>query len=565
MNRLKYITWILTSIWLIISCTNEDIISPNNNTNFEHPNTVKLNFSAPASTNIIIGRSSEVGDDYLIKDLYLYVFSAESGNIVTLNSAKQPAPIHYGAEQLSDGITGAQEIKQNILGGFYNASWIRFEIDEKAFGTEVYIYMIANTSLYTDILFTENKDLGTITNRQDLDELVNTYNNNIQLDRTHFMMSGHTDAAQSHEAGEEIAPSKLYITKDGTIVRQLKDDEGTVIYTSDASITLERSEAKIEFNFKSGKTGTFNPKSFRIHNYPLKSNTICKYYLQTSFGSNGPNGPTDPNGIKIANKDASSSKEDFFNTNNININGSSFTFYMPENLKYPGKNDNGGTLLGKESNSKLPGEGFRLREKHDKEGNWINAPTLATYVEIEGTYTGTDQTIKDKEVTADIKYFVHLGFSSNQNNTYFVNDYYIMRNYKYIYNSTVNGVNDVITEVNTINETNGTYAEGIVTWQEKDINLINTNSHTLICYQNESLAIDKANNQADDSWLQIKDPNGYNVLTGQPLSANTQCTITASPLPEGTESRTAILKVTRENGWSKSKTVRIIRVIQTGE
>lgn len=553
MNRLQYTIWVLISVWFMMSCTDEDTIIPDHSTHSEVSRTIKLNFSAPAAMDFTIARSSDISSDYLIRDLYVYVFDAESGNIVTFNQDKQPAPVHYFEKQLTNGITGAQEFKPNGIGGLYNANWIRFEIDEKAFDSEVYIYMIANPSLYTNILSIGGKDLASITNKQELDELVNIYHTNIQLDRTNFMMSGHTDATQSTDKEGNASASKLYITKDGTIVKQIKDETGTVTDTSDASITLERSEAKIEFHFKSGNNGTFTPKTFCIHNHPQRSNMICKYYLQTSFGATG-----GLNGEKIVNKDASHTKDDFFDTDDINIEGSSFSFYMPENLKYPGEKYNGGTLLGKESNSKSPGEGFKLRGLRDKEGNWKNAPTLATYVEIKGTYTGV--ATGKKQVTAEVTYFIHLGFSLNQNATYYVNDYYVKRNYQYIYTITVNGVNDIITEVNE--GTDQTSAEGIVTWEE-DITLTGSKPYSFICYKNESLAIDYTDSQTTNNWIQITKQNGGAAIPmDSPLDAKTNCIIKTSSLPEGTESRTATLKVTRGNEGTNSKTVRIFKITQ---
>lgn len=558
MNRLKHIIWVLFSVGFMLSCTDEDTITPEQNIDPKMSGTVQLNFTTPAAMDFTIARSSDISPDFLIQDLYIYVFSADGGNIVTLDENNQKRPIHYFQEELTNGITGAQEFKPNDKGGLYNANWIRFKIDESAFGSEVYIYLIANTSLYKEILSTSGTDLDLITQKDDLDKLVNIYQtNNIQLNRTNFMMSGHTDATQSRNKDGNVSAAILYITKDGTITRRVKDESGAVTSTSEASITLERSEAKIEFNFKSGTKGKFTPETFRIHNYPLKSYMMCQYYLQMSFSG--------INGEKIANKDASQLPEDFFNTETISINGDSFAFYMPETLKYPGKGNNGGTLLKAYSQSSK--DGYKLREKHDKEGNWENAPTLATYVEIKGTYTGeaTYNGIK-KDVTAEVTYFIHLGFSLDSSSKYYVNDYYIRRNYKYIYNITVNGVTDIITEVNTLNGTaNLNAAEGIVTWNEK-ISLTGTSpSSELIFYKNESLEIQYTDNEATEGWIQVKNKDdNTEVPMNLPLTKKLDhCIIKASsPLPEGTESRTATLTVTRNNGSTNSKTVKIFTITQ---
>lgn len=491
MDRFKYIIWILVSAWFIISCTEEDTLNYKEK-DTEQTGMVKLHFSTPATTNVTIARSSEISDDYLVKDLYIYVFDAETGELITIDETGNIAPAHFEGNKLLDGIVGAQELITNAEGKLYNSSWIRFKIAELGFGTDVYIYMIANASLYTDnILSSENEDLKLIRQKSELDELIHIYNQEIQPNRTNFLMSGNTDPTQGIiDNSGKVYPVKFHITENGTIVR--------ADYKTEAYITLERAEAKVRFNFKKGANakGTFTPETYRIHNYPLKSYSICKYYLQAGFGA------------KIKGKDASRNKDDFLPvTSNISIEDpSSFTFYMPENLKYPG--EEGGKMIGKEKETRTNAKGYEKREERDNDGNWINAPDFATYVEVTGTYEGEASGVSDKEVTAKVTYFIHLGFSSYRDNLYYVNDYFVQRNYEYIYNITVNGIDDIITEVITNNDK--TPAEGIITLEPETVEITTKDgSQKLPLHPKETL--EKESPEDDCSWFTLNKNTIINV------------------------------------------------------
>lgn len=482
MDRFKYIIWILVSVWFIMSCTEEDTLNYKEK-DTEQTGMVKLHFSTPATTNVTIGRSSEISDDYLVKDLYIYVFDEKTGELITIDETGNIAPAHFEGSKLLDGIVGAQELIKNPEGKLYNSSWIRFKIAERGFDTDVYIYMIANASLYIDnILSSEQMNLRSIKQKSELDELIHIYNQNIQPNRTNFLMSGNADPSQGIDKFGNVHPVKFHITENGTIVR--------ADYKTEAYIALERAEAKVRFNFKKSAEaeGTFTPETYRIHNYPLKSYSICRYYLQTGFGAN------------IKGKDASRKENDFLPvTSDISIEDpSSFTFYMPENLKYPG--EEGGTMIGEEQSRKENGVGYKERETRDNDGNWVNAPDLATYVEVTGTYTGKASGVSDKEVTAKVTYFIHLGFSSYKDNEYYVNDYFVQRNYEYIYNIIVKGIDDIITEVITSNET--TPAEGIITLEPETVEITTKKgSQKLPLHPKETL--EKEFPEDDCSWFTL--------------------------------------------------------------
>jgi hypothetical protein len=149
---------------------------------------------------------------------------------------------------------------------------------------------------------------------------------------------------------------------------------------------------------------------------------------------------------------------------NIDAEGSEYTFsfYMLENRKEP-------TAAGQD----LDQWEYRHREVMNPlantEGNpstkgnlhsFKYAPKYATYIEIEGYFTGTTEypfgsMVKDgvdHEITATTQYRIHLGdFGSNVNGKTYDN-FNTLRNYHYTYTITVKGVEQIVVEVNSDDE-----------------------------------------------------------------------------------------------------------------
>lgn len=425
MNKVKYIIGVLISVCFMISCTQEDILNTNEEYNDNQTGYVILNFNTPSILNATVSRAiNEDREDYLVNDLYIYVFHAETGELLTMNRETKNQPAYLEGEALTNGTSGEQSNGTHPILGRYSSCWVRFKVNSNAFDKDVYIYLIANTNEYKDILNT-GKNFESIKTKEELDELTGTYpSSSFNPNRKHILMSGNADQTQNYD-GENVSAVKFHITETGNIVRA---DWGT-----EALITLQRAEARINFTFKNGTKGTFIPETYQIHNYPLKSYILYRYYLQEQFAGY----------TKMVGKDASQKQEHFTTTKSIDIeNSNAFTFYMPENLKIPG-GENGGQMVknnATESTGSLAG--YKLRESKT-DGSWENAPTLATYVEVTGTYT-ENSTGKATPVT----YFIHLGFSSNSiGSTYYVNDYIVRRNYEYTYNITVNGIQNIGTKV----------------------------------------------------------------------------------------------------------------------
>lgn len=434
MNKVKYIIGVVISACLMASCTQEDVLSTGEEYNDNQARYITLNFNTPSILNATVSRAAnEEREDYLVNDLYIYVFDADNGELLTMNGEKKNCPAYLEGEALTNGTAGEQLNEENIYLGKYSSCWVRFKVDSKAFNKDVYIYLIANTKGYENILELDPSlypSSGQITQKDQLDQLVYIYKKGSDhSNRKYILMSGNADASQGWNS-KSVNAVRFHITETGNIVRA--DD-------LEALITLQRAEAKINFTFNSGTKGTFIPEKYQIHNLPLKSNMLCQYYLQSNF----------TNHTDMIGRDASQESKDFISTNEITINNpAAFTFYMAENLKVPNE-ANGGKIIDKILAETTNSKGYSLREATDADGNWKNAPTLATYVEITGTYT-EKATVNGKEenVETQVTYFIHLGFSSKSGKkSYYVNDYIVRRNYAYTYNITVNGIDNIGTKV----------------------------------------------------------------------------------------------------------------------
>lgn len=532
MDRLKYIVWILLSVCLISSCSEEEILNYEKEVSSNEPfRTLTINYNAPTANDITISRTaSEIPQDFYITDLYIYVFDYVSSSLLSVDADNKTAPSHLSGEALDNGISGKQELKGDE-NNKYNSSWARIKVKSEAFGKQVRIYMIANASSYSDIL--THDELMSITEEKDLKDMICTYKNAaFAPNRTNILMSGNGSPSGNPD---DIIP--LYIDQSGRIL--IGSDAGV-----DASILLERAEAKINFNFKSGSNCTFTPTGYKIYNYPKLSYMFWRYILQDGVA----------NYEKIIGNDASKKKEDFFEGPiEIETKGN-FTFYMPENLKYPGFEDHGGTKTEQRYQSSLAG--YKFRETREGDG-WKNAPKLATYVEVNGVFEGYSKEFK-KDVTANVKYTVHLGFSKqaegNENND--VNDYFTKRNYEYTYNITVNGVDNIVLEVTSGKEESAAIGEGEI-MVEESITLSNTAiGKELTTYANESWTV----LEGDNSWLKIAG-SSIEEWISSPQNAGSYA-LTAAPLPEGISSRQLVLLATRTSTDGRSKIIRRITITQ---
>lgn len=177
--------------------------------------------------------------------------------------------------------------------------------------------------------------------------------------------------------------------------------------TNTLQLSLKRATARIEFTIKNGEEldGTFTPQSYQIYNLPSSS------YLFEQ----------DNNMVENLS---------IFNSEVITLEdgATAFEFLMNENVRPAGTNIS------------------QYIDRDMYNGDWMshkftNAPENSTYVVINGRYEGT-------EGSGDVHYLVHLGnFSSTGN----VNNFTVNRNEYHKYTVTVNGIENISTDVEVKN------------------------------------------------------------------------------------------------------------------
>lgn len=222
------------------------------------------------------------------------------------------------------------------------------------------------------------------------------------------------------------------------------DENGNVSGNSgkpDGNIYLERCIADIQFNIaqeseNNGHTITFNASNYYIYNIP--------------------GGTRLAPGRGIEDNPNESYREFYFDGSRKPISPAeggvySFQFFMPENIQEiltEGTNEYNEAYNFTVQES----SGYQEREKWVADGTdeakpthklWKNAPLNATYVVIEGQYTEMDN--NELVYTGNVSYTIHLGNFGPGN----WGNFTVERNHRYIYNVTVNGVDNIAVEAET--------------------------------------------------------------------------------------------------------------------
>lgn len=178
--------------------------------------------------------------------------------------------------------------------------------------------------------------------------------------------------------------------------------------TNKLTLSLKRATARIEFTIKNGENleGTFTPQSYQIYNLPSSS------YLFEQDNNIVSNLGT-------------------FNTEPVSFeNGATtFEFLMNENVRPVG----------------IDITNYTDRDKYNSswmDHNFTNAPESSTYVVINGRY-------ESSEKSGDVHYLVHLGNFSSKDGS--VDNFTVNRNELHKYTVTVDGVDNISTDVEVKN------------------------------------------------------------------------------------------------------------------
>lgn len=251
-----------------------------------------------------------------------------------------------------------------------------------------------------------------------------------------------------------VMMSGRYGTDDNTTIT-LKPGENTF----DNVFHLKRIVSKSIFKFKNGSGVTFTPQKYSIYNYSTSSTLLERNALDEYAGA----------GSFMEFKDLPINEKDAENL-------PTFFFYMPENVQ--------------KAANKEGSWAYTDREKRvaDDYNTFANAPANATYVVVEGTYSGPGKTGDEGTVTGTVKYTIHLGnFDTREDKGGSFDNFSVKRNTKYTYTVTVNGVNSIIVEATT-NVEGQPGAEGYIIKPSPHV-VINLDSH----YENVLLSFSKTN------------------------------------------------------------------------
>ena len=388
---IKSIISIFTVLFMfcLISCSDDSLIPESEKEGSPIP--VKIFLSAPEAETQV---SSRVSNENNIQDFYLFVFNSSG----TLNFKK-----YYTATDL---------ITAPNVQGVITTLDANYVVETLKTG-DSYIYAVANVnSDYYQGL------------KDDLDEF------EVGTDcMTDFVNLKLENAKQSLERTADT-----YMLMSGTCKEGDKDTYTIAKDKDIKTIHLRRIDSQITFNFSKGtKCTNFKATRWYIENAPIYS-----YLIERPAGT-GKDCTWDAS-VNLGDADTPS---DYFSTYSKTegdlreVLNNTFSFYMPENRKN-GDSEYIQTYKERE---------LQVKDADRKNGAWKYAPLNGTYVVVQGIYEGkADHTEfgKDQDVTANVTYKIHLGYVDNN-----PADFFSKRNTKYTYNVTINGVNDIVLEVET--------------------------------------------------------------------------------------------------------------------
>lgn len=418
----QYMKWLsgicLGMLALLASCT-DDLGMQSTSVREGVSTQIKLSLKTAKSDQVEVTRAGKDGDN-VVNDLYIFIFNSE-GNLKTgLHDDGTNTPF-----------TDSQNYTITTTSGLS------------------YIYAVANvanapaeygaTSLKSTLDAAVGRTVDVGSNPFTTDELkgltVSYRNANVGIiDRlqSSFMMSGKF-VPTSGDQGD----GQCTIPEDGSLSGEIR---------------LYRTDAEIIFNVSIGEgvktpadatiTPSFELTSYRVVNLPRTTSVINNSSDWDNADAN--TASQEANYYEIAAADAQDDWDD-------QADGSQqFTFYMMENRK----------------NAKEGAEamtGYDDRERQEKQDNgdgsitnglWTYAPERGTYVVLRGIFRGyayeggTESGELVPVEGREVQYKIHLGNFSNSD----WDNFQTNRNTSYTYNVKVNGVDNIVVEVETDEE-----------------------------------------------------------------------------------------------------------------
>lgn len=263
-------------------------------------------------------------------------------------------------------------------------------------------------------------------------------------------------------------------------------------------LQLKRIMAHIEFNFVNAKDKegkdivSFTPYEYTIYHLPDGS------YLMNH----------DNNLIDNSTIEDDNDKVHYFNTEAINTGGSTFDFFMLENVRE------------RKELSNYNERDKWIRYNPDGSKDFTNAPDSSTYIVVKGTYygTGIDKDNVSKYYAGECTYTIHLG--GNKDN----GDFSINRNEFHKYTITISGVNTITKEA--LGSVEDKVYGGDIPGAEGVLRLV---SNTFILdahYERVRVEISKDNYE---NYLNNKSKGEHTILINTPKTGHGDKTIKLTP------------------------------------
>lgn len=417
MKILRTIYTLCAAALLCSSCQDEEMIKQSG-VKEGIPVTIDLTFSAVIPKQETVGTRATTDPEYRVNDLYVLIFNKNT-------EALKGEVLSYDYSELNS--TDPEGNKQNDGTGTLKSI-------ETTTGESV-IYAIANAGIAPS-------EYGTVEGAQSFEAKINAVQTIDDLKAINAKLHNN----QTSNALERNGTTRRFLMSGSLDCTINADNTITVAGGGNANIPLYRTDSRIIFNIKAGGEGT------NCTEFSLLSFQVCKVPSRTSLvplndGTNNLNYDT-----------GNETDGDYWDTESgIQPNEQNkITFYVPENIKSP-----------KDTSGDKTKYAYREAWTKGSKGERIftNAPDNGTYVILHGIVEGTvdesTQVSDGTAVRAAVDYIIHLGDWSENDYSSFSNK----RNVEYTYNITVNGVDNIVVEVETDQE-NEPGAEGDVFFQD---------------------------------------------------------------------------------------------------
>lgn len=402
----KIIVSLFTAV-LLSGCSLSEIQGPQ----IEEGVLTKVSMDFNAGTSQVYTRAAQSsGSEFYVENLYILIFDNDSHKRL-MTTDDQGNTLAFFTE--TAGLTVTQGNQSSPTNGS-----VTFNVPSASSAT---VIAIANVGISATRYSLTKEQLDEISTLDELKSLVVKVDNTISRGNR-FLMAGY---GENQDDSNDIV---------------ISNDNGS---TNICNITLKRVDAKIEVDItcevpldKNWTGMSFSPKTWKIVNVPQQSRLlpytkdgIAGPWEDTDEGTmNGWDASTGPDGSQASYYQTSEyefeTESSYEEDNTVYIKGGGFIFYMPENRK----------------RYKQSSTTYADRDKF--EGSTpVNANDHSTYMVLTGFLTYKDNST-NKTVNADVRYIVHLGRQSSSND-----DYDTKQNGHYKYNITVQGIDNIVTDV----------------------------------------------------------------------------------------------------------------------